>query len=343
VLPHAVKIPQTAPAPRHNGDVERRFGALVTAVAIALLAVPACSVNRPAAPGAGTTPSATPAPASTAAAASSEGTAQSSGSVRTLVTPPAGTAPTGAFAVLERHVRFSRGPDRPLPTTVWYPDAPGPFPLVLFSHGVTSEPSAYASLLTAWARAGFVVAAPAYPHTAYGVADYDPVDVINQPLDASYVITRMLTLNTKPGDPLRGRINPARIAAAGHSAGGITTIGMFTGNRDDRLVAGIVLAGRELFTVPFSGPPAALLFVHGKLDRSVSYASGLAAFQSVPWSRAMMAVTKGGHVAITKDFGPVIATTTDFLRWSLYGDAAARGRLRSDATRGGMATWMDQL
>jgi dienelactone hydrolase len=240
-------------------------------------------------------------------------------------------------------VRFSRGADRPLPTTVWYPDAPGPFPLVLFSHGLTSEPSAYAALLMAWARAGFVVAAPAYPHTSQGVADYDAVDVVNQPVDASYVISRMLALNTAAGDPLRGRIDTGRIAAAGHSAGGITTIGMFTGNRDDRLAAGIVLAGRELFDVPFTGRPAALLFVHGKLDTTVSYASGLAAFRAVPWSRAMLTVTRGGHVAITQNFGPVIATTTDFLRWSLYGDAAAKGRLRSDATQRGVATWTDQL
>jgi pimeloyl-ACP methyl ester carboxylesterase len=203
-----------------------------------------------------------------------------------------------------------------------------------------AEPSAYAGLLTAWARAGFVVAAPAYPHTSQGVADYDPVDVVNQPVDASFVITRLVALNAKYGGPLAGRINTARIAAAGHSAGGITTIGMFSGNRDDRLEAGIVLSGRQVLPVPFAGSPAPLLFVHGKLDKTVPYADGLAAFRAVPWPRAMMAVKNGGHVAITKDFGPVIATTTDFLRWSLYGDAPARSRLRADATG---STWIDEL
>jgi dienelactone hydrolase len=261
------------------------------------------------------------------------------------VTPPAGRAPTAAFVVEERRLTFSRGKARPLVTTVWYParSEGGPFPLVLFSHGLMSEPSAYASILIAWARAGFVVAAPAYPHTSYGVPDFDAVDVINQPADASYVITQMVALNTRAGDPLRGRIDTARIAAAGHSAGGITTIGMFSGNRDDRLVAGIVLAGERVLSVPFSGPPAPMLFVHGKLDDIITYAHGLAAFTAVPWSRALMSVTNGGHVAITKDFAPVIATTTDFLRWSLYGDAAAKARLRSDATRRGVATFTDEL
>jgi hypothetical protein len=54
-------------------------------------------------------------------------------------------------------------------------------------------------------------------------------------------------------------------------------------------------------------------------------------------------VTKGGHVPITKDFAPVLDTTTDFLRYALYGDAAAKDRLKSDATKGGRATLTDQL
>ena len=166
--------------------------------------------------------------------------------------------------------------------------------------------------------------------------------MINQTADASQVISRMLALNDARG-PWHGRIDTTRIAAAGHSAGGITTIGMFSGNRDDRLVAGIVLSGRLGLPVPFSGRPAPLLFVHGKRDRTVKFAEGLAAFHAVPWPKAMMAVTGGGHVAITKEFTPVIATTTDFLRYSLYGDEAARRRLKADATRGRLATLTDRL
>ena len=263
-------------------------------------------------------------------------------SAATSATPTA--APARTFAVKQRELNFSRGADRPLETTVWYPaDGDGPFPLVLFSHGLSSEPRAYASVLRPWARAGFVVAAPRYPHTAYRVREFDAVDVINQPADATEVITRVLALNRTPGDPLEGRIDTGRIAAAGHSAGGITTIGMFSGNRDDRLDAGIVLSGRRVLPVPFAGDPAPMLFVHGKLDRTVRYAEGLAAFDAVPWPKAMMAVTEGGHVAITKDFDPVIATTTDFLRYALYGDPAAKDRLKSDATDGRRATLIDRL
>jgi dienelactone hydrolase len=275
-----------------------------------------------------------PSPAATKATNKPKAAPRSSG--RTMVTPPAGIAPTTTFAIEERKLSLRRGAARPLPTTVWAPVGGGPYPLVLFSHGLTSEPSAYASVLTAWAKAGFVVAAPAYPHTSYGVKNIDPLDIANQPADASYVISEVLKA-------YQGRIDDKRIAAAGHSAGGITTIGMFTGSRDDRLVAGIVLAGERVLLAPFTGPAAPLLFVHGKLDNTVPYARGLAAYNAVPWSRAMLTVTAGGHVAITKDFTPVIATTTDFLRWSLYGDPAAKARLYSDATKGGDATFNDQL
>ena len=278
-------------------------------------------------------PAPTPTPAVTSA----------SPAARTVAPTRRAGAPDETFAVKERHLSLSRGKDRPLPTTVWYPDTSvaGPFPLVLFSHGLTSEPSAYKVLLEAWARAGFIVAAPAYPHTSYGVKQLDALDVINQPADASYVITRVLALNIKAGDPLRGRIDTARIAAAGHSAGGITTVGMFTTTRDDRLKAGIVLAGERVLPVPFTGPAAPMLFVHGKRDKTVPYANGVAAFAAVPWPRALLSVTDGGHVAT--DLGPVLTTTTDFLRWTLYGDKPAKARLKTDATHGGTATLIDKL
>jgi fermentation-respiration switch protein FrsA (DUF1100 family) len=264
-------------------------------------------------------------------------TPRSAPPTRTTAAPAAPrTAPAGDFAVGTRTLDLRRGAARPLPTTVWYPeDGDGPFPLILFSHGFTGTPADYAPVLRDWAEAGFVVAAPSYPHTARGVADLDPFDVMNQPDDASYVISRLLERDRT--------IDPDRIAAAGHSAGGITTIGLFSGDRDDRLIAGAVLAGRLVLPAPFAGSPAPLLFVHGRLDRTVPYAAGLAAFNAVPWPKAMLSVTGAGHVAIASELGPVVATTTDFWRWSLYGDETAQRRLKADATKGGRATWIDRL
>jgi fermentation-respiration switch protein FrsA (DUF1100 family) len=250
--------------------------------------------------------------------------------------PLTGTAPDRRFTVGVRKLSLRRGADRPLPTTVWFPKDAGRCPLILFSHGLTVSPAAYAELLTTWARAGFVVAAPAYPHTAAGVPEFNPLDVLNQPADASYVITQVLAR-------LSASVRADRVGAAGHSGGGVTTLGLFTGDRDERIRAGVVLAGRQLLAVPFAGAAAPLLFVHGKRDTTVAYADGRAAYDAAPWPKAFLTVTAGGHVTSGAALDVVAATSTEFWRWSLYGDPSAKARIPRDAKRGGLATLADHL
>ncbi|MGA5301996.1 alpha/beta hydrolase family protein [Nucisporomicrobium flavum] len=300
--------------------MSRRTAALMTAVALALTSCSANDGGDPAtSPSAGATPS-----------ARQPSTSSTAPKTTTSEAPvPVGAAPDHAFPVRVRKLHLSRGKNRPLPTTIWYPaTGDGPYPVVVFSHGLTGRPEDYASLLTRWARAGFVVAGAAYPHTSRGVADFTVLDLLNQPADASYVLTEVLALNRKRGDPLENRLDEKHVAAAGHSGGGITTLGMLSGTRDKRLTAALVLAGRQLLPAPFTGPQIPVLFVHGKLDRTVQYADGLAAFNAVPWRKALLTLPRGGHVTTSgPDFVRVATTTTDFLRWSLYGDASARKRL----------------
>jgi len=255
--------------------------------------------------------------------------------------PEPGRAPSQSYEVRQRDLSFARG-DRPLPTRVWYPvAASGRFPVILFSHGLTGQPDDYAAMLTRWAQAGFVVAGPRYPHTSYSADAYDALDIVNQPADASYVLDRLLALGS--GDPLGAMLDPDRLAAAGHSGGGITTAGLFSASRDQRLKAGIVLAGTDFQGAPFTGPPAAMLFVHGRADETVTYRAGHTVFAAVPWSRAMLSITDGGHLTTGADFGATVGTSTEFLRWSLYGDAAAKARVASAAATGGVATLENQL
>jgi dienelactone hydrolase len=302
------------------------------------------------------TPNADPtaAPSATAIFAS---TTSSTLTPRTPVphVPKAGAAPPQAFAVGRRSYSFARGADRPLPVRVWHPvagepggdptdnatPAAGRFPLVLFSHGLTAQPDDFAAMLSRWAQAGFVVAAPIYPHTSYGAADYQPLDVANQPADASYVLTQLLALAAT--DPLAGHIDADRIGAAGHSGGGITTAGLFSKARDKRLTAGIIMSGTDFAGSPFAGPSSALLFVHGTKDKTVAYAAGHTVFEAAPWSRAMLTITDGGHVSTGPEFEPTTGVSTDFLRWSLYGDAAAKARIPAKAAVNGVATLEDQL
>jgi dienelactone hydrolase len=246
--------------------------------------------------------------------------------------PPisAGRAPSRTFDVAARTDTYTRDGTRVLKTTAWYPKTAGRYPLVVFSHGLQGLPADFAPLLRRWASAGFVIVAPAYPKTSRGAAQFDVLDVLNQPGDASFVLTQALA------GPLKGLIDPARIGAAGHSGGAITTIGLFTIGRDERLRAGIVFAGAAIGVgTNFIGAPAPLFFVHGDADEVVSFASGKAVFDALRWPKALLTLPGEGHSAPFQregnpSFKLVSASTVDFLRYTLYGDAEAKARLTTD-------------
>jgi fermentation-respiration switch protein FrsA (DUF1100 family) len=228
---------------------------------------------------------------------------------------------------------------------LWYPAAAvgngkpfanGEFPAVLFSHGLDLIPGNYYLLLKAWAAAGITVIAPVYPHTSEGSTSRDPNDVNNQPAEGSCALTRALA------DPvLRAHVDASRIAAAGHSDGGLTTVGLFSGAaRDPRLIAGVVLAGGTLGSATYAGTPAPILFVHGTKDPTVVYSYGQKAYQKDPWPKGFLSLTGETHLdpytnAADSALATVITATTDFLRWTLYGDATAKTRLAADAKPAG--------
>src|SRR6476646_7709044 len=150
-------------------------------------------------------------------------------------------------------------PTRTLPTEFWYPaagaaggdpvaDAPadkgdGPYPLVLFAHGYAVTPDFYAPLLARWAAAGYVVAAPVFPILSGSDGGASHVDYEKTFGDASFVITQVLGLSKS--DPLGGLVDPARIAAAGHSDGEVVSfgVGFLDCCRDKRVRSVIAMAG----------------------------------------------------------------------------------------------------
>ncbi|HEX6500626.1 MAG TPA: alpha/beta hydrolase [Micromonosporaceae bacterium] len=269
--------------------------------------------------------------------------------------PP--TIPAGGYQVGVRHLALSRGATRPLPTIVWYPTvktgphappgelstvAPGRFPLILLSHGLYGLPESFDPLARRWVHAGFVVAAPTYPHTSTLAPKVERADIPNQPADASYVITQLLRLADTSGDPFAGHLDPRLVAAAGHSAGGYTTAGLLSSRRDSRVRAGIIMAGAGMGTAAFHGPVAPVLFLHGNADRIVSYARGRATFDRCPWPKAFVTFFGQGHGDYLAPghagFEQSVAATIDFLRWALYRDGMARGRLWLDATSPGVSS-----
>ena len=177
------------------------------------------------------------------------------------------------FVDHSRRVYFRNGNSGPrvLVTYVRIPTrGHAPYPLIVFGHGFALTPHDYAPLLDAWARAGYVVAAPVFPlGNANAPGGPNESDLVNQPADMRLVITRLLALDTRPGGVLHGRIDPRRIAIAGHSDGAVTALAVAYDSRyrDPRVRAAIILSGGESQGwpgFPGNGPP--LLAMHGTAD-----------------------------------------------------------------------------
>lgn len=178
------------------------------------------------------------------------------------------------FVDRSRIARFRNGTSGPrkLTTYVRYPTAAkGPLPLVVFCHGFALLPSTYTRLLDAWARAGYVVAAPLFPvENEDARGGPDEADLVNQPDDVSFVISRLLRLDRSRRSRLHGLIDPHRIAVAGHSDGGETAFAVAYERHylDWRVRLAIVLSGAALppQTVLPRGASPPLLAAQGSAD-----------------------------------------------------------------------------
>lgn len=256
-------------------------------------------------------------------------------------------------------------PDRTLFTTIVYPssnpartdpvgggpvggspvatnDAPadtahGPYPLIVFAHGFGGNESLLLPLATRWAQAGYVVALPRFPLTTTATpGGINGADIANQPADVGFLFTTL----TAPNDtPVNGIVDGDRLALAGHSNGGITTLGAIANSccKDRRIDAAIVFAG---VTSPFGGgtydltdlPP--VMFVHGVNDAQIDFDQAARIFNDAAAPKAILRVDSGDHVSIlvpkAPEFATVAAATIDFLDWTLLGDPQAANRLATE-------------
>jgi alpha-beta hydrolase superfamily lysophospholipase len=222
---------------------------------------------------------------------------------------------------------------RALETVVRLPDtAAGPAPLIVFGHGFYGHPRKFGKLLGAWADAGFVVAAPAFPLTNDTVEKPVFDDVVNQPRDVRFVVDELLRT-----DEVGPRVDPERLAVAGFSLGAVTAlaVGFNSDHRDARVRAVVSLAG--CFWPELGGSyemtATALLVVHGTADGVVSYASGEEIYRVARSPKALVTLEDGLHEQLFEDeAGPdagAVDTTTAFWRLFLNGDAGARAALSS--------------
>lgn len=238
---------------------------------------------------------------------------------------------------------------RTLRTLIRYPATGGPYPLVVFSHGLTAHPETYTAITTEIAEHGYVVAAPEFPNTS-GVADNPQgnlLDVNNQPGDVSFVIDEVLRLADESDGPLAGLVDPERIGAAGHSLGAITTllVGFHTCCTDDRIDGAVALAGGALFGTGdggyFEGAARPLLMLHGDEDGLVLFSLGRMAFNRAAPPKYFVTLVGGEHtlpfVGTEPWFEVVESSVLVFLDHYVAGDAGALEELPERADVDGVA------
>ena len=187
--------------------------------------------------------------------------------------------------------------------------ASGPFPLIVFGHGFAVTPAVYARLLRAWAGAGYIVAAPVFPlENANAPGGPNESDLVNQPADLRFVISRLLGANTAASSPLRGMIDPTRIAVAGQSDGGETALAAAydRGFRDSRIRAAVVLSGSQLPGVDFAfpRPSPALLAVQGTADTINPPSLTAAYYAKAPAPKFLLSLIGASHLGPYTDEQP---------------------------------------
>lgn len=116
-----------------------------------------------------------------------------------------------------------------LPLKIYYPQGAGPFPVIVWSHGLYGSRETYRRLGEYWASHGYVVIHPSHEDSLQhgtireGLRDAltDPRLIESRPQDISLVISSLAEIE-RMQPSLKGKLDAARIGAGGHSYGAYT-------------------------------------------------------------------------------------------------------------------------
>lgn len=184
--------------------------------------------------------------------------------------------------------------------------ATGPYPMVIFVHGFNTSAARYDQLLHQMAASGYVVVAPDFPLTSSALpGPAVRADVANQPADVKFIISKMLTESTQPGE-MNGMISRDKIAVAGHSDGGNTAAATAYNACciDTRVKAAVMLAAEKdlfpdtWFQTPTPGQSRVnipFLGMHSDKDQITPYANGRAIFEGAGSPKYFVTIVNGNH------------------------------------------------
>jgi len=137
----------------------------------------------------------------------------------------------GPYKVLtiERTLLRDAARNKEIPLKIYYPDAPGPFPVIVFSHGALASKDGYFTLGRFWASHGYVCIHPSHSDS---IADSgfrgtlrqaisDPQGWENRPKDISFILDSLPRVSSF-APQLAGKLDLSRIGVGGHSFGAYT-------------------------------------------------------------------------------------------------------------------------
>jgi hypothetical protein len=199
--------------------------------------------------------------------------------------------------------------NRSIPATVYVPEGPGgPFPVVIFSHGLGGSRRSAEYLGRHWASHGYVSV-----HVQHKGSDADALknggdgpeamrkvvgdigNAINRPKDISFAADELAKADREDGN-LKGKLDLTQLAVAGHSFGAFTAL---------------ALAG-EVFENPRGGE---ITFTDPRFLAAIPMSAPVAAPERANPKRAF-----GGikipclHMTGTKDFSPIGETGVEHRR-----------------------------
>jgi dienelactone hydrolase len=220
-------------------------------------------------------------------------------------------------------------------------------PLLVVAHGLDGSPAALAPLLDSWVRAGYVVAAPTFPVTAKDRSGNSlRSESVDQAYDLRAVIDAVTRAGRTRGDPLHGRVDTARVGAAGMSLGGLAVYALISNSccREPRVDAAIVMAGvrRDLPDERYERNDAPVMLLQG--DADPGYHNSLDAYPELAPPKWFVTLHGSRHAPpFEVPSGPeapfVRSVTRDFWDRYLRGDhAAAAGIVGAVAAQHGTAT-----
>lgn len=244
---------------------------------------------------------------------------------------PVGVIPEGVVRDAER------GKD--VPFSVEYPTKPGPYPLIIFSHGFGARRDAYVGLSSHWASQGYVVIKPAHSDSGrlqrgnveQAWRDQTPADWRNRAADIKAIIDGLDRIEESYPE-LKAKVDRAKIGVGGHSYGAFTamliggarTFPGGTSYADPRVKAVVAMSPQGpsetfgLTTESWKDATVPTLFMTGTMDR------GMSDGETPEWRRTAFDLAPAGDKWLVVLEGATHASFTGRI------DASVPGRPLSD-------------